>query len=247
MTKLEFLESFKSACDTLPAELVDAAVADFERQFTDQFLAGQSEQMIVGRWGSPQHAALKLKLGTLNGSLKQVVSAEKVARVGISSFGLMILDLFLFIPGMAYFAVLMAFYFLGCLIYLAGIFQTSAGLAGVNFIDVPANYFSNDMVMKGSTHLNIADIDIVPSQVFEGEEQKISNGNPEQTVGHDMHYMHDRGFHIATHLGKNSVWKGVGTTLSGMLMLVLCLLATRFSIQMLKQFASWHFTVLKSA
>ena len=84
VTKLEFLAAFRLACDTLPGELVEAAVADYERQFTDALLAGELESAIVQRWGAPQHAALKLKLGTFNGNLKQVVTAEKVARVGFS-------------------------------------------------------------------------------------------------------------------------------------------------------------------
>ena len=247
MTKLEFLDSFKSACDALPPDLVDTAVAGYERQFTDQFLSGLSEQSIVAQWGSPQHAALRLKLGTLNGNLKQVVNAEKVARVGFSGFGLLMLDLFLLIPGMAYLALLMTFYFCGALIYLAGIFQASASLAGVNFIAGPAYYFPGDMSLKGSTHVTIADIDIVPSDLAGNDEPDRARETPEQPAVRDASPLHERGIHIATHLDKRSIWKGIGTTLSGMLILVLCLLATRFTFRMVKQFASWHFSVLKSA
>jgi uncharacterized membrane protein len=248
VTKLEFLAAFKTACDTLPGELLDAALADYERQFTDQILSGLTEQVIVERWGSPQHAALKLKLGTFNGNLKQAVSVEKVARVGMSGVGLAFMDFFLLIPATIYSAVLLAFYLASLLVYLSGIFISASSLAQVSYIDVPVHYFLNDTSLKGSTHLNLGNIEIVSADISkDDDESKKASPDPEHPTKHFGHFLRDQGFHIATHISKYSVWKGIGTTLAGMLMLTFCFLATRFTFRILKQFASWHFTVLKNA
>ena len=247
MTKLEFIAAFKLACDTLPVELVDVALADFERQFTDQFLSGMSEQVIVERWGNPQHAALKLKLSTFNGNLRKTVSVEKVARVGMNGVGLVLMDVVLCIPAMIYLALLSAFYIAALVVYLTGIFVSASSLAGVNYIDVPAHYLLHDMAMKGSTHLNIGNIDIVPTELVKEDGPVVPEAGQGPGPDHSPHFLHDRGFHIATHLNKNTIWKGTSTTLAGMVLLVLCFLATRFTFRMLRQFVAWHFTVLKNA
>ena len=245
MTKLEFLDSFKLACDALPAELIDAAIGDYEREFTDQLLSGVSEQSIVDRWGSPEHASLKLRLGTFNRNLKQIVRAEKVARVGISGFGLLVMDLFLLIPAAAYFALFFVGYVVALLIYLAGIFQSASSLAGVNYIDVPAHYFANGITMNGSTHLIIRDIDIVPLALLKEDGQDRLKKNAHSSSTYDQHLINDRGFRIVTHINQQSIWEGVGTTLIGMMMLILCFFATRLTFLKLRQFAVWHFVVLK--
>jgi uncharacterized membrane protein len=257
VTKLEFISAFRSACESLPTELVEAALADYERQFTDQFLSGVSEAVIVERWGTPQHAAMKLKVGTLNGNLKESVTVQKVARVGLNGIGLVVMDVLLCVPAVVYAAVLVVFYVAALAMYLSGIFMTSSSLAGVNYIDVPAHYLLRDLDMKGSTHFNFGSIDIVPTELVEdGDTSKPasvdSGGNnsgeahPEAN-DHAQHFLRDRGFHIATHIHKGTVWEGVSVTVAGMLFLLLCLLATRFSFLMFRQFIRWQFAVLKNA
>ena len=247
MTKLEFIAAFKSACNNLPTELVDLALADYERQFTDQFLAGVSEHIIVERFGSPQHAALKLKLSTLNGSLKTTVTAEKVARVGMSGVGLVVMDIFLCIPAAIYACALFAFYCAALVVYLVGIFFSASSLAGVNYFDVPARYFLHNGAMRGSTHLTIGAIDIVPTELINNDERTPVDAPQSGDVEHTQHFLHERGFHVATHVGRGTIWKGLGTTLAGMVLLVLCFLATRFTFRLVRQFAAWHFSVLKNA
>jgi len=247
MTKLEFLAAFRSACEALPMALTEAAIADYERQFTDQFLTGVAEQVIVDRWGAPSQAAMKLKLGTLNGNLKQVVSVEKVARVGMSGLGLVVMDFFLLIPGAIYLALMIALYAGSLAVYLSGIFVSASSLAGVNYIDVPAYYLMNDHSVKGTTHLDIGSVEIESTDISaeHGADKKTqSDGN---SADHPPHFLRDKGFHIATHIGRGSLWKGVSSTLAGMMLLVLCLLATRFTFGLLRQFVAWHFSVLKNA
>ncbi|PRC93725.1 DUF1700 domain-containing protein [Solimicrobium silvestre] len=246
MTKLEFIAAFKSACDTLPSELLEAALADYERQFTDQLLSGLSEQTIVERWGSPQHAALKLKLGTFNGNLKQAVSAEKVARVGLSGVGLILMDFFLLIPATLYFSLLSVFYALALVAYLTGIFVSASSLAGVSFIDIPAHRIPNFISMHGTTHLDLNDIEIVPTLISSAD--LPTKAMEERLLGFNhAHFLHDQGLHIATNLNKNTLWNGIGITLAGMLLMLCCFLATRFTFRMLRRFAAWHFSVLKNA
>lgn len=236
MTKLEFLAAFRLACDTMPAEPVEAAIAEYERQFTDLLLSGLSETAIVAQWGTPQHAALKLKLGTFTGNLKQAVNVQKVARVGISGAGLAVLDLILLIPASIYAVLLSAFYIVSLAVYLSGIFVSASSLAGVNYIDIPAHALLSKLATKGTTHLSLGSIDIEPADIgLESDDEPSDAAKP------------DRGFHIATHVDKSSIWKGLSTTVAGMLLLVLCLLTTRFTFRLLRQFVAWHFSVLKNA
>ena len=247
MTKLEFLASFRQACENMPDELVEAAIVEYERQFTDALLSGQSEPVIVERWGSPQHAALKLKLGTLNGNLKQAVTVEKVARVGISGAGLALLDFLLLAPATLYFILLGAFYLVAAAVYLSGIFISASSLAGVNYIDIPAYYLLDAVGTKGSTKINLGNIDIEPTYIGIDVDAEKRLPELDKADNHAPHFMRDRGFHIATHVNHTTIWKGISTTVAGMLLLVLCLLTTRFTFRQIKQFVVWHFTVLKNA
>ena len=253
MTKIEFISAFKSACETLPGGLVDAALADYERQFTDQIISGVSEQVIVERWGTPQTAALKLKVGTFNGNLKQAMSAGKVARVGVSGVGLVFLDILLLGPAAIYSALLAAFYVVALLVYLTGIFVSASSLAGVSYIDVPAHYLLNNFAVKGYTHFDLADMDIVPTDLTNDDASPTAAGvtgvaeDSDHVQIHSPSFFHGNGFHIATHLNKDSIWKGISTTLAGIVLLVLCFLATGFTFRKLRQFVVWHFSVLKNA
>ncbi len=247
MTKLEFLAAFRLACNSMPSEPVEAAIADYERQFTDSLLSGLSETVIVERWGTPQHAALKLKFGTFSGNLKQAVNVEKVARVGISGAGLALLDLILLIPASVYATLLWAFYIVSIAVYLSGIFVSASSLAGVNYIDIPAHALLSKLATKGTTHISIGSMDIEPADIGTDSDDEPAGLNQSESVEQGTHFKRDRGFHIATHIDKSSIWKGVSTTLAGMLLLVLCMLTTRFTFRLLRQFVAWHFSVLKNA
>lgn len=244
MTKLEFLAAFRLACDSMPPEPVEAAIAEYERQFTDLLLSGLSETVIVERWGTPQHAALKLKLGTFTGNLKQAVNVEKVARVGISGVGLAVLDLILLIPASLYATLLCAFYIVSIAVYLSGIFVSASSLAGVNYIDIPAHALLSKLA---TTHISIGSLDIEPGDIGTDSDDEPAGLNQSESAEQGTHFKRDRGFHIATHIDKSSIWKGVSTTLAGMLLLVLCMLTTRFTFRLLRQFVAWHFSVLKNA
>jgi len=247
VTKLEFLAAFRLACDTMPAETVDAAIAHYERQFTDLLLAGMSEAAIIAQWGTPQHAALKLKLGTFTGNLKQAVNVEKVARVGISGAGLMVLDLILLIPATVYATLLCAFYIVSLAVYLSGIFVSASSLAGVNYIDIPAHELLSKMAMSGTTHISLGSIELVPADIGQDSDDEQPGADQAESARRDPDATPERGFHIATHVDKSSIWKGISTTVAGMLLLAFCLLTTRFTFRLLRQFVAWHFTVLKNA
>ena len=234
MTKIEFFAAFRQACSALSAELLDGALADYERNFTDQILAGQSETAIVGRWGTPQQAALKLKLGTLGGNLKQPVSAEKVARVGINGLGLALLDFLLLGPVALGLTVLASLYLGAGLIYLSGIFVSAANLAGVDTIDVPAQFLAREFDVRGSTHLEMGNLEIVPQQIM----ISARDGSGAVPVP---------GFHLVARPQTLPVWRGLGMTLAGMLMLTLCFWSTGAGLRRFKQFAVWHVSVLKNA
>ena len=250
MTKLEFIAAFTSACGNLPGELLDTALAQFERQFTDQLLSGLSEQTIVANWGSPQSAALKLKLHTLNGSLKQPMSGEKVMRICMMGFGLLLMDLFVLIPATVFASVLLAFYTLAGSAYLAGIFIIASNLAGVNYIVVPNHYFPA-AIFK---HMEIGNVHIDPSSpmpVQQNPPHFTSKINPAivafedapQAISGDAQL---QSLNIAANWAKDVFWCGIATTLAGMLLLVLCLKATGLAFRVLRRFALWHFNTLKN-
>ncbi len=255
MTKLEFLAAFRAACEHVREEAVEAAIADYERQFTDQILAGETEQAIVDRFGSPQAAARKLKLSTLNGNLKQAVSAGQVAKVGVSGLGLLLLDLILVVPAIVYSALLGAFYFVALLVYLSGIFISTASLAKVSYIDVPTQNILSGVNFNDHSHITIGDVEITPEVSDDPDlvedRSDVANAakgeaDPQGEPALPIHLLRDQNFHISTHVNNRTIWRGIATTVAGMVLLVLCLLATRFSFRTLKHYVIWHFTVLRN-
>lgn len=262
MTKLEFIAAFTSACGNLSGELLNTALVQYERQFTDQLLSGMSEQTIVAGWGSPQSAALKLKLHTLNGSLKKPMSGEKVMRICMTGFCLLIMDLFILIPASVCAALLSLFYALAATVYLVGIFISASSLAGVNYVEVPNQYFPVGIFK----HVEIGSFRIDPSPLTPEQQSPepastphfISSINPGILV---FEYapaavadaiqpatMKDKtqSLHIAANWTKNAFWCGIAVILAGMVLLVLCLLATRLAFRLLHRLALWHFNTLKN-
>ncbi len=248
MTKLEFIAAFTSACDNMPRELLDAALADYERQFTDQLLSGQSERAIVDGWGAPQTAALKLKLQTLNGNLAQPLSGAKVLRVVMAGAGLAVLDFFLLIPASFVGFLLTSLFLLGSGAYLGGIFVTVSSLVGVNYIEVPQSYFPAAMF----SHVDIGSVRIDPDVIVVDTPvlampHSSTNITPDIIAFEDAGQHQKQTLHIATNLHKNAVWNGLGITLTGMMLLVLGLLAVRLSFRLLGRFIGWHLFTLKNA
>jgi hypothetical protein len=178
----------------------------------------------------------------------------------ISGVWLAILDLFTFIPAAFFSSLLFVVYAVSLCIYLSGIFVSASSLTGVSYIEIPAQY----LPMHLASHIDIGRIHFRPDGGLSDDGDKKATAvnddlvigvikNPDSVKSADtgdsveLRTARYESVDIVSHLPKNTFWNGIGITLAGMIMLILCFLATRLGFHLLRSFALWQFAILKNA
>ncbi|HEX8954971.1 MAG TPA: DUF1700 domain-containing protein [Burkholderiaceae bacterium] len=144
MTRFEYIAALRSALEGLPPEVVDRTVAEYEKRIYDASAAGQNEDEIIAGLGDPQQVADDLRAQYAPKAPDVVVAPPQahvvppsqrpagVIRMFFSFVGLMVFNLFLVIPAIAYAGLLIGAFAMSLACYLGGIAVTGASVAGVN-------------------------------------------------------------------------------------------------------------------
>lgn len=150
MTRFEYIAALRTALEGLPPEVVERTVAACEQRIHDASAAGQSEEDILASLEDPQqvaadlHAAHAPKLPAVvvqpNTSQAQTPPSARgpvgALRMFFSLIGLMIFNLFLIGPAIAYCGLLIGAFGISLACYTAGIAITGASISGVNQVSL---------------------------------------------------------------------------------------------------------------
>lgn len=144
MSRFEFLETLRKALDGLPQEVIDKTVADYEKRIHDASAAGQPEDDILASLGDPQAAADAVRAGLAPKPPVVITQPAprmapppasngptRAARGVFSLIGLMVFNVFLILPALAYAGLLVAAFAVSLACYGGGIVLTGASLSGV--------------------------------------------------------------------------------------------------------------------
>lgn len=146
MTRFEYIEALRKALEGLPPDVIARTVADYEKRIYDASAAGQSEDEILAGLEDPQQVADSLrappapKLPAVatapqpnpNHSRAAAQGPASALRMAVSFVGLMVFNLFLIVPAIAYAGLLIAAFAVSLACYVGGIAMTGASVAGVN-------------------------------------------------------------------------------------------------------------------
>ncbi|MFZ6711439.1 DUF1700 domain-containing protein [Undibacterium sp. TC9W] len=139
MNKTAYMNALREALDGLPANVIEDTMWEYERKFIDAMVAGKSEEEIAAGLPKPELLAAQKKASTRYQALKTNFSIGNVAGLLVALIGLMIFNLFMLIPAVAYFSLLCSAYIVAMVMYVAGIGITAASISGVEqfSFDIP--------------------------------------------------------------------------------------------------------------
>ena len=149
MTRFEYIDALRQALTGLPDDVIAKTVAEYEKRIFDASASGYSEDEIMNRLNSPQkvaddvRAAQAPKLPAVievpptplpSGAPAAAASRGPVSavRMFFSLVGLMIFNLFMIGPTIAYLSLLFAAFVVSLACYGGGIIMTAGSMAGVN-------------------------------------------------------------------------------------------------------------------
>lgn len=157
MTRFEYIAALRSALEGLPPDVIERTVAACEQRIHDASAAGQSEDDILASLEDPQKVAADLHAAHAP-KLPAVVTAPQAhtttpargpasaLRMFFSLIGLMVFNLFLIGPAIAYAGLLIAAFAISLTCYLGGVAVTGASLTGINQVSLagPLKHVSFD-------------------------------------------------------------------------------------------------------
>lgn len=175
MNKTAYMNALRQALDGLPASVIEDTMWEYERKFIDAMVAGKSEEEIAAGLPKPELLAAQKKASARYQALKSNFSLGNIAGLLVALIGLMIFNLFMLIPAMAYFSLLCSAYVVAMVMYVAGIGITAASISGVEqfSLDVPVGrhhvYHHND---SHRIHNHNVRVDVTETGILiDGEKQ----------------------------------------------------------------------------
>ncbi|MES3020149.1 MAG: DUF1700 domain-containing protein [Pseudomonadota bacterium] len=262
MGKLEFLDALKRAMAGLAPELQAKTLAYYEQRFVDGDTAGRSEQDIAKEIGEPKQIAMTLRANTHMKAFEQARNPANFVRMLFSGLGLLIFNLFMLVPAMVYAALLAAMFASALGLYVGGIAITASGLSGANelVLDGPMRHFivDDEGVAVGDdsqTRITIDDMGIrVKTEKSEhpghdaAEDEASATADKRNTIRR-AERLANRGIHISTDMDSDARATqsalGLATLLGGIILLLLCLVVTRYTLIGLKRYVQMNISLLK--
>ena len=259
MGKLEYLDALKRAMHGLPPETQAKTLAWYEQRFVDGVAAGRTEESIAEELGDPRKVAMTLRTSAHLNAFTEKKDPASLLRLMVSAAGLAIFNLFMIVPALVYSALLFALYVCALCFYLAGIATTASGLAGANelVLDWPSRFIDIDDGGHGArqTHIEIGETGIMVRQerpredgagaAADAGERRRENSR----VIRGAEAVADNTVRISTDMDAESrttqTILGFGMVLGGILLFLLSLVITRYTLVGIKRYVQMNFSLLK--
>jgi uncharacterized membrane protein len=136
MNRFEYIATLKQAMEGMPADVIASTVTEYERRIAEASAAGKSEDEILAELENPHAVAAQRRATAQMQAFKQNKTPVNFFRLCFSLVGLMVFNLFLFVPALIYSVLLVCGYIAALACYGGGIVATSVAIAGVNEISL---------------------------------------------------------------------------------------------------------------
>jgi uncharacterized membrane protein len=263
MNKQAYLDALHKALAGLPPETVARTMADYEQRFIDGMVAGRGEQEIAEELGEPRKIAMSLRASAHMAAYQQAKTPASWARMAVSFIGLAVFNLFMVVPAMVFASLLTAVYTCAFVFYLSGIAITASGLAGTNelVLDGPLREFVHfgDAERGAQTRVSIGHSGI---EVFQdrdrsrqddddgaGDEDEEGSATASGRIIEKAERVANGSVRISTELDSESrvtqTAFGMGMVILGILLCLLSLVVTKYTIAGIKRYIQMNFSLLK--
>lgn len=255
MNKLQYLDQLKKALIGLPPASQAKTLAWCEQRYVEGLAAGKSEDAISAELGDPD-----LLARTLRSSLNLATEARqpepkkpqmRTLRTLGAGVGLLIFNLFMAIPAMVFGTLLATLYTVAFALYVSGIAVSASGLAGSDELVLKAPIANiligdDEVANPRRTHISINENGI---QVFnERDDEATPAIEANETAGEPARRRAEREVVLTTDLDEdaraNQVVLGASLVLGGIVLFLLSIVATRYSIQGLRRYIKMNISIL---
>jgi len=255
MTEQAYLDALRSHLDGLAPDLIAKTMAYYEQTFKEGLAAGRSSEQIAADLGDPKKIALTLRSNTQRQAFVQHKTPLNLARLLVSMAGLAIFNLFMVIPAAVYAAMLITFYGISLSLYIGGIAITASGLSGANelLLDGPMRYLviqdddGNRVGEHGPTSISIGEDGIEIRSVPVPDAGSTSHGSSrllekaEEFAGGSLRISTDMDSDARITQGVI----GMAMVVGGIILFLLNLVVTRFTMIGLKRYIAMNIAILK--
>lgn len=250
---MEYLDALKRSMTGLPPETQAKTLAYYEQRFVDGVAAGRSEDDVFQEQDDPKKIAMTLRASAHLETFKETGSPVSLLRLIVSAVGLAFFNLFMVVPAAVCASLLMALYICSLTFYLAGIAITASGLAGANEIvlNEPVTHVSRTVdgaeapvkarivIGPGGIHVNSG---YSKNESSDDETSRVTIGSDEMSAGRVV---------ISTEMDEESrttqTLAGLGMVLGGIVMFLVSLVITRYTIRGVKRYVQWNLSLLKGS
>jgi uncharacterized membrane protein len=259
MSKNEYLDALKKALAGLPPDVAARTMAFYEQNFIDGLAAGKTEQVIAAELGEPRQIAMTLRANKHRSAFEQSRNPANLVRMVFSFVGLGIFNLFMVVPAAVFSALLLSVYASAFALYISGIAVTASGLAGANelVLNGPLHHiigYNDDgeqVDTRMQTKIAISDqgVDVFqePSPGLRKEWDEAGSKSEKWLEGAEA--MAEGGVHITSELDNESratqTVVGIGLVLLGIMLSLLSIVITRYSLIGLKRYLQMNASLLR--
>lgn len=256
MRKLDYLDALKRAMLGLPPETQAKTLAYYEQRFVDGVAAGRSEEDVGRELDDPKKIAMTLRASAHLQAFEQKKTPANFLRMLVAGVGLAIFNLFMLVPAAVFASLLATLYACALAFYVGGIAITASGLSGANEL-VLNGPLRHVVVEDGTgadvqTRVTIGDAGIqVHQEKAPGAGAAGADGAPRSRVMRGAEAVAGRGIHISTDLDAGSrttqTFLGLGMVLGGIVLFLLSLVASRYTLIGLKRYIQMNLSLLRGS
>ncbi len=231
MNQQEYISNLKQALAGMPYEQVQSLISEYEKRFMDGLVAGRTEEEIAKELDDPKKIAMQLKTQASVQAFGSKKTFANFGRMFVSFIGLAFFNFFILIPASIYMAFLMSAYAVAFAFIVGGSAVTASGLAGVDSIHFEdANNIT--FVQSGHEHpANAVRVDI--------DSKGIHTSNKGDNEFVDLFVNGDS--------DATRTMKGIGLSLAGILLFLLSLVISKYTLLGIKRYALFNWNILRNA
>jgi uncharacterized membrane protein len=268
MDKLSYLDALRRAMTGLAHDVQAKTLAYYEQRFVDGVAAGRSEQDVAAELDDPKKIAMTLRASAHMHAFEQKKNPANLVRMLFSAIGLAIFNLFMVVPAMVFAALLACVYAAALGFYVAGIAITASGLSGANelVLATPLRHLivsdesSADDMMQTKVNIGETGIHVYQENATPGaDEDQVADVDADADeaptnsarVIKRAEAVAGRGIHISTDVDVGSrttqTFFGLGMVLAGIVLFLLSLVVTRYTMVGVRRYIDMNFSLLKGS
>ena len=274
MGKFEYLDALKRAMTGLAPETQAKTLAFYEQRFVDGEIAGRLETDVAAELGDPKKIAMSLRASLHMQAFETKKNPANFVRMGFAAIGLLIFNLVMVVPAVVYAAVLASLYAVGLALYLYGVVITASGLSGATEVKLDGPFKNmvvhdehdgerRDIERETKVAISGGNIQIYTEPVAGAVEKAAleetnkaasevgGNGDGKRTMRalKRAEQVATIGVKFNTEMDEASrttqTFFGLGLVLGGILMLLLSLVVTRYTLIAIRRYIEMNYSLLK--